>query len=158
MVKKAIIYSVTKSDIKWSDIDKTQLVRYVAMNFTRDELKKAKLSEIVPEPMSTTTTNSMANPKDRAKETDGASQFKPVTRRPNPKELKKLIAYAVAAGVKVCMNNHYYTINGTLRRQLKGGAIGSELTGDVSRNYMLNWDNIFRRKLKGLGIHLEIYK
>ena len=32
----------------------------------------------------------------------------------------------------VCMNNHYYTINGKLRCQLSGGAIGSELTGEVS--------------------------
>ena len=36
--------------------------------------------------------------------------------------------------------------------------IGIELTGEVSRNYMLNWDNKFRRKLKVLGIHLDIYK
>ena len=124
----------------------------------RNELKKAKLHDVVPEPVSTTTINSMANPKDRAKETDGASQFKPAARRPNTKEVKKIIAYAVGAGIQVCMDNHFYTINGELRRQLEGGAIGSELTGEVSRNFMLNWDRRFKKKLKDLGISTDIYK
>ena len=56
------------------------------------------------------------------------------------------------------MSSHYYTINSLLRCQAKGGAIGSKLTGEVARCYMLNWDRRFRKKVKDIGIKLEIYK
>ena len=55
------------------------------------------------------------------------------------------------------MNNHYYKINGQIRRQAEGGAIGSELTGEVARNFMVNWDKRYLKVLKTLGITKELY-
>ena len=57
----------------------------------------------------------------------------------------------------MCMENHFYSIDGKVRRQLEGGAIGSVLTGDNARLYMLRWDSKYRLKLKKLGINLDLY-
>ena len=55
------------------------------------------------------------------------------------------------------MSNHFYTFNNKLFKQTKGGAIVSELTGEVSGLYMVLWDQKFLKKLKGLGIVPRLY-
>ena len=51
-----------------------------------------------------------------------------------------MISMIIGIGSDVCMEDHVYSINDEVRRQMKGGAIGSVLTGDNSRLYMINWD------------------
>ena len=58
----------------------------------------------------------------------------------------------------MCMSHHYYTIGGNIHRQTEGGAIGSDLTGEEARLYMLLWDNKLVGKCKDLGILMDLYK
>ena len=85
-----------------------------------------ELGEVVPIPKPTTTLNSYTNPASNstAKATNGDSQFYPATKVPSRGQLEKLIGLAVSIGSEVCMKNHMYTIDGEIRRQLNGGAIG----------------------------------
>ena len=69
-----------------------------------------------------------------------------------------MIALAIASGVRTVMNNHNYTFVGVIRKQSEGGAIGAEMTGEVSRNVMSVWDSRFLEKTKVLGILIELYK
>ena len=62
------------------------------------------------------------------------------------------------SAVDVCMSNHYYTIGGEIGRQMEGGAIGSDLTGEEARIYMFLWDNKLMDKCKDLGILVNLYK
>ena len=55
------------------------------------------------------------------------------------------------------MNNHIYTINGTIKKQTKGGPIGLELTGDIAQIYMCWWDREMIRRLQENDIILLIY-
>ena len=55
------------------------------------------------------------------------------------------------------MSNHFYTINGKVRRQTDGGAIGSYETGEVSRVFMILWDDKLIKKCKKLGITFDLY-
>ena len=73
MAKEAIIEAITKSDMEWSDIDMTNIARYIAVTHTREELGALELDEVIPEPMGTTTLNSFVNPKRTAKESQGES-------------------------------------------------------------------------------------
>ena len=74
----------------------------------------------------------------RTKQLEGDNQFCPTMRQPTEAEKVKIIGQAVSAGINACMGNHFYKINGEIRCQAKGRAIGSELTGEVSRNFMIN--------------------
>ena len=47
---------------------------------------------------------------------------------------------------------------GNIHRQTEGGAIGSDLTGEEARLYMLLWDNKLVGKCKDLGILMDLYK
>ena len=55
------------------------------------------------------------------------------------------------------MENHFYTIGGDIRLQSNGGAIGSDLTGECARLYMMQWDEKLKLKLRKLGIILDMY-
>ena len=68
-----------------------------------------------------------------------------------------MIGFVMAAGVETVMERHYYTIGGLIRRQTDGGCIGSDQTGEMSRVYMIDWDEIFRDKCKSAGIKLDMY-
>ena len=57
-----------------------------------------------------------------------------------------------------CFENHYYKFGNKVYKQSKGGSIGTELTGEVAKLYMLRWDQKFLRKLKQLGIKQLLYK
>ena len=93
--------------------------------------------------------NPMANNTERA--TGGDSQFGEVTRAPTSTEVKKLIGMMAASSVEACMSHHYYTIDGVIRRQKDGGSIGSDLTGEEARLYMLQWDDKFMSLCRSLG-------
>ena len=56
------------------------------------------------------------------------------------------------------LSNHYYTFDNQIYKQSKGGSIGSELTGEVSRVYMLRWDRKLMKKLEKLGWEVVLYK
>ena len=59
--------------------------------------------------------------------------------------------------IRVGMENHIYRFNNEIRIQKKGGPIGLALTGEVADCYMLNWDKMFLKKLKSIGINPHVY-
>ena len=63
-----------------------------------------------------------------------------------------------ASSVEICMYNHFYTIGGVIRKQKEGGSIGSDLTGEEARLYMIQWDDKLLSRCKELGLHIDLYK
>ena len=61
-----------------------------------------------------------------------------------------------AQTVEFCMSNHFYTIGGDIRQQSDGGSIGSNLTGEVTRIYMLQWEEILKKKCKKAGLSSQL--
>ena len=59
-----------------------------------------------------------------------------------------MLGLMAASAVEFCMGEHFYTIGGDIRRQEEGGAIGSDLTGELARVYMLQWDQKFLVKVR----------
>lgn len=76
---------------------------------------------------------------------------------PNDKQLKDIIGLFIAESTDIVMSNHFYTIDGQVRRQTDGGAIGSDKTGEVSRIFMILWDDKLVKKCKKLGITFDLY-
>ena len=65
---------------------------------------------------------------------------------------------ALIGMMEVCMSNHMYTIGGDIRIQGDGGSIGSDLTGEVTRIYMIQWEEELKKRCKKAGVSLELYK
>ena len=63
----------------------------------------------------------------------------PLPREYSKKEGKVLVAKAIMIGIETSFGEHIYEFNGDLYKQLKGGAIGVRLTGEVARVIMGRW-------------------
>ena len=72
--------------------------------------------------------------------------------------MKIILGIALAEMVKVAMGNHFFLVGDRIFRQKDGGAISSDLTGEVARIVMLLWDEMFISKLHGLDIKEHFYK
>ena len=56
------------------------------------------------------------------------------------------------------MKNHIYKVNGIIKKQSKGGPIGLELTGAVSRAFMRRWDKLYMERAHQAGMKLKLYE
>ena len=146
-----------KSNIKWENINISQLVRHVSLVCDRKVISDEKLSDVVPTPKTKTTLNSFIAQRGTARKTNGDSQFVPAERLPDCEETKRLIGLLCSETVKTCMMSHFYTIGGDIRKQSEGGSIGSDLTGECARLVMIQWDDKLIAKLKDLGICVDMY-
>ena len=79
-------------------------------------------------------------------------------RKPGVRQKRKMVALAVAEGVKVCMSNHVYCVGDRIFLQQRGGPIGLELTGAVSRAFMARWDRMYLQKVRKAGIKMMMYE
>ena len=132
------------------------LVRHIATMYDRQTIERLGLSEVVPRPKPRTTFRSFVNPTKKSKQTNGDSQFFRVVRHPTEKEIVRLIGMIAANATTTCMSNHFFTIGGEIRIQEDGGSIGSDLTGEVARDYMLLWDEKLLQKCKTLGFLFDL--
>ena len=56
------------------------------------------------------------------------------------------------------MANHTYQVGDTVHLQSEGGPIGLELTGAVSRPFMMRWDRLYLKKVRKAGMIMEMYE
>ena len=69
-------------------------------------------------------------------------------RKPSHNEVKKMFSVALKVLIKAAMENHIYTWDGSIKKQSKGGVIGSDLTGELGVFFMLVWTSIFIDRVK----------
>ena len=143
---------IKDAKLKFSNINRKEAVQYVALNFSREEIAKEGLTQVIP------TKQPGTNIRLAAREGDQSGLFNYTNVRDvTDDDLTMVMGMIISKITHVNMSNHFYTFQGNVYKQSKGGAIGSELTGEVSRLYMLLWDRKFLNKLKHLGIHTKLY-
>ena len=73
-------------------------------------------------------------------------------------DVRLLLGYACAESTKIVMGNHFYTINGELKRQNDGGSTGMDLTVEIASLCMLVFDILFNKKCVKLNLNVTLYK
>ena len=63
-----------------------------------------------------------------------------------PPDVNKMVVHALAITLRYTLSNHVCKFNGQLYKQLKGGAIGVGIAGDVATLFMVWWDRELRSK------------
>ena len=71
---------------------------------------------------------------------------------------RDLAGQAIANGIGMIIDNHFYEVGGQLYKQSDGGSMGLDVTSITSGVYMLTWDKDLIRKLIRLGFKIVIYK
>jgi hypothetical protein len=56
------------------------------------------------------------------------------------------------------MKNHVYNFNGDIKKQMKGGPIGLELTGVLAQIFMIWWDRRLVKDISESGLNIHMYK
>jgi hypothetical protein len=148
--------AISTSEMEW-DVDGKHLARYVALMVPRNIVEEKGLGEVVPKAKTKTTLHSYADPKGKAKQTNGDNQFDHQRNVASPHQTKHILGLATSAAIQQCMDSHFYRIGEEVRKQTDGGSIGSSLTGEASRVYMLKWDTLFKAKITSLGLHILMY-
>ena len=62
--------------------------------------------------------------------------------------VKRMLGKALEIGINEVMSAHVYKFNGEIRKQMNGGAIGLEMTGEIAGVFMMWWDRIIGMNLK----------
>ena len=151
MAIKAVIDSAKELKINYSETDPDVFIKMAALMCPREEIITHGLDDVVPVPKSTTTLNSYTHHPSN-------NQFQTTKQAPTPDQLNIIISLAISRSVNEAMLHHYYSIGGCIKRQADGGAIGVDLTNEVSCLYMLRWDREFREKMKRMGLTIILYK
>ena len=124
----------------------------MALDYSTTEVKDDGLKDVIPVKLPGTNLRLAAREGYQSHLFDYSN-----TRQPTETEMTHVMSLVIAKLTHTNMSNHFYTFNGKLFKQSKGGAIGSELTGEVSGLYMVMWDQKYLKKLKTLGIHPKCY-
>ena len=153
-ITTAVKELIENSQDEVKNVDYEEIAKYLAVTTDKEILEKEGLDEYIPKRKITTgrkiTIAYLCN-----KNNDDKWQK---ARQPGKKEKKKMVALAVAEGVRACMSNHTYRVGDTTFQQQAGGPIGLELTGAVSRAFMHRWDKLYLEKVEKAGIQMKMYK
>ena len=133
-IVKAIREMIEKSEMKIENVNWREAAKYIAVMFTPEEIEQEGLTAVIPtrESNKKITINYLQS----SKNDENWSK----ARKPGIRQQKKILAMVISKGVELVMSNHTYKVGDDIFLQSEGGPIGLELTGAVSRAYMLRWD------------------
>ena len=119
-----------------------------------DEIEREGLSLVIPKRKRRRTRNITINYL-RSRAND---QKWMLARKPGSRQKKKMLALAISTGVWQILSNHTYIVGDQCYLQAEGGPIGLELTGAVSRPFMMMWDKSYLKMLKQAGLFMRLYE
>ena len=151
---------VLKSDLKFEGMWYEEIGLYIAVNYVNkmEELEQIGLDEVCP----TRNTNLGRKPTVQSLThedwEDRHSHWNDPARQPTEEEKRKMIITALGCQIEAVMTNHDYTFNNQIRKQMKGGPIGLDLTGSIAQVFMIWWNTELKRRLRLLEIELMMHK
>ena len=135
-------------------VDYVEVGKYLAVTLTKEEVTREGLDHVIPKrKVETGRDISVAYLCNKANEDKWER-----ARKPGIRQRKRMVALAVAEGVKACMSSHVYCVGDKIFLQQRGGPIGLELTGAVSRAFMKRWDRLYLEKVKKAGVRMMVYE
>ena len=78
-------------------------------------------------------------------------------REPTEEEKRKMMGKAIEVLIVATTTNHVYKFGKKFRIQAEGGPIGLSCTGEMAECFMTDWDKKLMKKLKNVGIELDVY-
>ena len=150
----AVKEMILSSTMDISNVDWAEVGKYLAVMMTQDEIEQEGLAFVIPKRrgvrLRKITINYLQLKKNKNK-------WLPA-RSPGVRQKRKMLALAVSHGVYTALSNHTYCLGDQIYLQVSGGPIGLQLTGAVSRAYMMRWDKQYLDKVQKSGIAMKMYE
>ena len=136
-------------NVNWFEVGK-----YLAVMMTPEDIIEEGLDNVIPKSRGMRLRKITVN---YLRHKRNADKWLPV-RRPGVRQKTRMLALAVGYGVYTAMSSHTYKVADNLYQQLAGGSNGLELTGAVSRPFMLRWDHLYKNNARRAGRSTEMYE
>ena len=146
------------SEVEVENVDYAEMGLYLKLNRSDEYIRNSKLEEVCPK-------RKYRNGKPKItrngvtvdKEKRWNIWYEP-EREPNDVEKRVMLKESLKIALETLMTNHTYKFDEVIRKQKEGGAIGSDLTGEMARIFMCWWDRKIIEKMNQLGIKVLLYK
>ena len=135
---KEVKRGIRNSKLNFRNINKREAAQFIALNYSRNKILNEGVEKMIPVKLPGTNIKLASREGDQSQLFD----YTGITDIPTG-NLSVIMGMVVAKITHLCMSNHFYTFKGDIYKQTKGGSIGSELTGEVSKLYMVLWDQKF---------------
>ena len=131
--------------------DDVELGLYLASTLKREEVEEMGLGEVVQQRLHKTG----AAPGITSREIMSrgplcGTKWKPPQRAPTEHERRKMLGKMLEIAIIFCMEHHFYTLGGQVKRQLSGVGTGLRCSEALGRAYGLDWDKRLFLKLENL--------
>ena len=146
---------VSESGLKFEGVDWVWVAKYVALCWTREEVNRRELGELVPYKKSkrgfkpTLLTVSIDDKKERWR-------FGKTPDKYTSEDKKQLMQALVEITVSATFANHFYKWKGQIYKQEAGGPTGLRGTGSCAKISMDKWLEIFKQKLDDNNVKVYI--
>ena len=151
---RAVKEMIEKSELEIENVDWREVSKYIAVMVPAEEIEREGLTLVIPQRKKKRTKRITINYL-RSKRND---EKWAVARKPGVRQKRKMLALVISTGVRVVMANHTYKVGDQCYLQAEGGAIGLELTGAVSRPFMMRWDRIYLERVRMAGMKMLLYE
>ena len=156
---KSILRKLFESDIVFENLQWIDIVLYLRYRMNDEEWEKKEYREYCP----TRKTKKGPKPKLTGSGTSNSREtrmnawiFKNET--PSDEMVRKMFCDAIGIMIEKTMEMHDYKYDGKIYRQMKGGAIGMDLTGVIADIYMCEWDKKMIENMADKGYQCKMYK
>ena len=141
-------------------IDYEEVGLYLALNKTEEELRNLRVSEFCPKKKDKGPKPKITSCGSKLKRSERFACWNPSDKNASnadPDTKRKMITEALRIVIKFIMKNHVYEFDNKIHKQNKGGAIGVELTGDLTKVFMVWWTKQFLSKMSDqeIGIFIQ---
>ena len=153
-ITTAVKEMIVNSNMDILNIDWMEVGKYLAVVMTEEQIAAEGLTNVVPKRRGLRLRKITINYLQQKKNAD---KWLPA-RKPGVRQKRKMLALAIAHGVQTTLSSHTYKVGDEIFLQMAGGPIGLELTGALSRPFMLRWDKLYLKKVKKAGVDMKLYE
>ena len=148
----------TVSDVEFQNVDLDELGLFLMLTASKESLQSNDVLKFCPTRKSKGRTPTLtASGINKKPEKRWSGWTKSNCKPESSQAIKELVTYALRISLLATLQNHIYTFDRKLYQQLRGGAIGVGIAGDVALLFMVWWDRELKQRLQSKGISLQMY-
>ena len=145
----ATMVEQSELSIKTNDVE---MGLFLASTLSREEVENVGLGEVVQERLHTRAAAPGITSKEILERGPNCpTKWKPPRRSPSEQERRFMLGKVIELSIIFCMENHFYMLEGKIRRQLKGAGIGLRCSEALGRAFGLDWDQRLIQRLEELS-------
>ena len=136
---KIVAERVTESGVKIEGVNYKWVGKYLALTMSRNEVVNTGLSRVVPKKTGGQQGRDRSIKSIEIDQKKERWHWKVMPDKYTDADKKRMMKEVINQMVKATFNNHFYTWDGKLYKQMKGGGTGLRGTGSVARCVMDDW-------------------